>query len=63
MVSVDFSKAYDSVYHNYFVAFFLHIGPPIPLISLLMSMFKAQFIFAVGRGVVKELKVTLGSGI
>ena len=58
MVSVDFSKAYDSVHHNYFVAFFLHIGLPIPLVSLLMSIFKAQFIFAVGR-----VKVTPGSGI
>ena len=29
VVSVDFSKAYDSVHHDYFVAFFLHIGLPI----------------------------------
>ena len=28
-----------------------------------MSMFKAQFIFAMGRGVVKEVKITPSSGI
>ena len=57
MVSLDFSKAYDTVHHNYFIAFFLHVGLPIPLISLLMTMFKAQFVFAMGRGVVKEVLV------
>ena len=50
MVSLDFSKGNFTVHHNYFVAFFLHVGLPIPLISMLMTMFKAQFIFAVGRG-------------
>ena len=63
VVSIDFSKAYDSVHHNYFVAFFLHIGLPVSLISLLMTMFKAQFIFAVGRGVVKDVAVSPQSGI
>ena len=48
MVSLDFSKAYDTVHHNYFMAFFLHVGWPIPLTSLLMTIFKAQVIFAVG---------------
>ena len=38
------------MHHNYFVASFIHVGLPIPLISMLMTMFKAQFIFAVGRG-------------
>ena len=48
MVSLDFSKAYDTVHHNYFVAFFLHVSLPIPLISMLMTMFKAQFNFRRG---------------
>ena len=51
------------VHHNYFVAFFLHVGLPIPLISLPMTMFKAQFIFAVGKGVVKEVAISPESGV
>ena len=59
VVSIDFSKASTTiVHHNYFVAFFLHIGLPVSLISLLMTMFKAPFDFAVGRGVVKEVAIT-----
>ena len=49
VVRTDFSQAYDLVHHNYFVAFF-HIGLPVSLIFLLISMFKAQFIWAVGMG-------------
>ena len=47
-VSVDFSKAYDSVSHNSLVAFFLYIALPAPLVSLLMSMFQAPLIFLGG---------------
>ena len=61
-VSVDFSKAYDSVLHNYLVAFFLYIAPP-PPISLLMSMFRAPLLFAVGRSVVSDVPLHPGSGI
>ena len=63
MVSFNFSKAYDTVHYNHFVAFFLHVGLPILLIALLMTMFKAQFIFAVGRGMVNEVAVSPQSGV
>ena len=63
MIPMDFSKAYDCVHHNYMVAFFLHIALPIPLIALLMAMFKAPFLFGVARGVVKEVQVGPQSGI
>ena len=43
--------------------FLLHVSLPIPLISLLMTMFKARFIFTVGRGVVKEVAVSPQSGV
>ena len=50
MASLDLSKACDRVHYNYFVAFSLHVGLPIPLISVLVTIFKAQFVFAVGTG-------------
>ena len=63
VISIDFAKAYDSIHHNYMAVFFLHLALPIPLIALLMFIFKAPFVFAVGRGVVKEVSVTPASGI
>ena len=50
-VSIDFSKAFDSVHHNYIKAFFLYIGLPVPLIALILSMLTPPFIFGVGKGV------------
>ena len=52
LISMDFSKAYESVSHNYLVAFFMYIALPPPMVSLLMAMFKSPFIFQVGLGVV-----------
>ena len=63
MIPIDFSKAYDSIQHNYMVAFFLHIALPIPLIALLMALFKAPFLFGVARGVVKDVLVHPHSGV
>ena len=63
VISIGFAKAYDSIHHNYMAAFFLNLALPIPLIALLMFIFKAPFVFAVGRGVVKEVSVTPASGI
>ena len=62
-ISIDFSKAYDSVHHNYFAAFFLMIALPLPLIALLMSIFKSPFIFAVGKGMIPEVQLTPESGV
>ena len=63
MIPIDFSKAYDSIQHNYMVAFFLRIALPIPLIALLMALFKAPFLFGVARGVVKDVHVHPQSGV
>ena len=51
-VSIDFSKAFNSVHHNYFKASFLCFGLLVPLIALLLSMLTSPFIFGVGKGVV-----------
>ena len=41
-LSVDFSKAYESVFHSYLEAFFYYIALPPMMTALLISIFKAQ---------------------
>ena len=60
-LSIDFSKAFDSVHHNYFVAFFTHLGLPPQMIALIMNMLISPFVF--GVGVVREVQVTPESGV
>ena len=62
-ISIDFAKAFDSVHHNYFIAFFQHLGLPPPMISLIPSMLTSPFVFGVGRGVVCTVQVKPGSGV
>ena len=62
-LTVDFAKAYDSVQHTYMVAFLEYLGVDQALIALLIQLFRAPFIFAVGRGVVREEKVYPRSGV
>ena len=62
-LSIDFSKAFDSVHHNYFIAFFTHLGLPPQMIALIMNMLTSPFVFAVGKGVVREVQVTPESGV
>ena len=45
--AVDFSKAYDSVDHEYAKAFFSAIGLPPDLSSLLLHLFKSPYILNV----------------
>ena len=59
---IDFAKAYDSVHHNYMTTFFLDLALPVHAIAVLMFTFKAPFVFAVGRVVVKDAAVTPASG-
>ena len=63
VISIDSVKAYDLVHHNYMTAFFLHMALQIPMIALLMFIFKALFVFALGKGVVKGVEVTPALGI
>ena len=51
-LTVDFAKAYDSVQHTYMVAALEYLGVDRALVALLIQLFRAPFIFAVGRGVV-----------
>ena len=62
-ISINFSKLYDSVHYNYFAVFFLMIALPLPLIALLMSIFKSPFVFAAGKGMVPDVKLTPESGV
>ena len=62
-LSVDFSKAYDNVFHSYLEAFFRYIALPPAMIALLISMFKAPLVFSMGRGIVPEVPLHPGSGI
>ena len=62
-LSIDFSKAFDCVHHNYFVAFFTHLAPPPQMIALIMNMLTSPFVFGVGKGVVREVQVTPESGV
>ena len=62
-VSIDFSKAFNSVHHNYFKPFFLYIGLPVPLIALILSMLTPPFIFGVGKGVVPMIQLHSKSGV
>ena len=62
-LSIDFSKAFDYVHHNYFIAFLTHLGLPPQMISLMMNMLTSPFVFGVGRGVVREVRVTPESGV
>ena len=62
-LSIDFSKAFDSVHHNYFIAFFTHLGLPPQMIALIMNMLTSPFVFGVGKGVVREVQVTPESGV
>ena len=62
-MSIDFSKGFDSVHHNYFKAFFLYIGLPVPLIALILSMLTSPFIFRVGKGVVPVVQLHPKSGV
>ena len=54
---VDFSKAYDSVFHSDLEAFFCFIAHPPMMIALLMSMFRAPLVFSVGWGIVPEVQL------
>ena len=63
VVSIDFAKAYEAMHHNYMTALFIHLAVPIPVIALLMTISRASFIFAAGRGVVKNIEVHPASGI
>ena len=45
LLSVDFSEAYDSVFHSYRRAFFRYIAPPPAMRALRISMFKAPLVF------------------
>ena len=62
-LSVDFSKAYDSVFHSYLEAVFRYIALPPTLTAVLMSMFRAPLLFAVGQGIVPDVPLDPGSGI
>ena len=62
-MSIDFSKAFDFVHHHYFKAFFLYIGPPFPLIALILSMLTSPFIFGVGKGVVPAVQLHPNLGV
>ena len=62
-LSIDFSKAFDSVHHNYFVAFFTHLGLAPQMITLMMKMLTSLFVFGVGKGVVREVQVTPELGV
>ena len=62
-LTVDFAKASDSVQHSYMVAVLEYLGVDQALITLLIQLFRAPFIFAVGRGVVREEKVYPRSGV
>ena len=61
-LSVDFSKAYDSVFHNYLRAFFRCIALSPATAALVISMFKAPLVFSVGRGIVPEVPLHPGQG-
>ena len=62
-LSVDFSKAYDDVFHSYLEAFFRYIALPLAMIALVISMFKVPLVFSVGRGIVPEVLLHPESGI
>ena len=49
-VSIDFSKGFDSLHHNYFGAFFVYIGLPIPMIALFLSMLTSLYVFGGRQG-------------
>ena len=49
-VSIDYSKAFGSVHHNYFNGLSLYIGLPVPRIALILSMLTLPFIFGWERG-------------
>ena len=62
-LTVDFAKAYDSLQHTYMTAFLEYLGVGQALTALVIQLFRAPFIFAVGRGVVREDKVYPRSGV
>ena len=62
-LTVDFAKAYDSVQHAYISAVLEYLGVDQALIALLIQLFRAPFIFAVGQGVVRGEKVYPWSGV
>ena len=61
--AVDFSKAYDSVDHDYARAFFSAIGLPPDLSSLLLHLFKSPYILNVAGRIDTTQKITLGAGV
>ena len=61
--AIDFSKAYDSVSHNFFVAALRYISVPEPYIRVLYSIFRATVLFCMGRGVVGGVELRPASGI
>ena len=54
---------HSSVHHNYFIAYFLFVGIPLPLISLIMSLLRSPFLFVVGKGIVQGVEVIPQSGV
>ena len=63
LLTVDFAKAYDSVQHAYMCAVVDYLGVDRVMVALLIYLFRAPFVFAVGRGVVREEKVYPCSGV
>ena len=62
-VSIDFSKAFDPIHHNYFRAFFSYLGLPVTMIALLLSMLTSPFAFGVGKGIVPSVLLHPQSGV
>ena len=56
----QFSKSVksDVVYHNYFIAFFMHKALPPQMILLLRNMVMAVFLFPMRQGVLCNVNVT-----
>ena len=63
LVSVDFSKAYDSVLHVFVAAALRYLGAPPLYIALLMAMLAAHVNFVIGKGYVQEVCLSPQSGI
>ena len=63
LISVDFSKAYDSVLHEYASAALKYLNTPPLYIRFILCMLKAPIEFCVGQGIAVGVVLQPSSGI
>ena len=62
-LTIDFSKAYDSVVHDHMSTYLRFLGLPEPYLRLIMFLVVSPILFCVGSGYVADVELRPSSGV